>query len=473
MSFNTHQIYHPLIVNSGWTSQSISATTISAGTFYGGSLSATYVGNQNVTDQEFKYVSGTSDNLQKQLTGLTNKDEYLIGFQSNSFLTNQKTISSGDSVIFEYTNNNLIISSNFKNLTVSSTTINLSSQTAITNFNPSNWQVSDNVRSTHIIITGSSSTIISGLVGGTNGRIVVITNNGTGLIILENLSTKCDPQNRFSFNYNNAYFLPKSKTITLIYDNTKLIWSELYPSNENTIFNLYSDYLSSFQYPILFWPSPSTTGGTYYQNFNYPVNGVFSFSSKTNSSSTTSYSVSTLGRMDNPTIFPSVFISKVRINSVFNYTGFTDINTSLFVCNNTTNKSTPQGTNTRNCCYWITPVTSATYTDTTVWYYGFSNATAIKYFYPSTVKLSATTNNWVYFGCHIGTNSMTNTGSPTIFFHSFNGNEYEWDAIIFTNPALLIEANLFGLGSFTNKPSVSPEISIDWFGVIRPINYLL
>ena len=67
MSFDTHRIYDPLIINSGWTSQSISATTISAGTFYGGSLSASFVGNQNVTNQQFLYFSGVTSDVQLQI----------------------------------------------------------------------------------------------------------------------------------------------------------------------------------------------------------------------------------------------------------------------------------------------------------------------------------------------------------------------------------------------------------------------
>jgi hypothetical protein len=101
MSFNTHNIYHPLIVNSGWTSQSVSATTISAGTFYGGSLSATYVGNQNVTNQEFRYVSGLTSNTQTQINNLVNRTERLLTFQSDDFLTNDRVISSGNNINFE------------------------------------------------------------------------------------------------------------------------------------------------------------------------------------------------------------------------------------------------------------------------------------------------------------------------------------------------------------------------------------
>ena len=122
MSFNTHNIYHPLIVNSGWTSQSVSATTISAGTFYGGSLSATYVGNQNVTNQEFRYVSGLTSNTQTQINNLVNRTERLLTFQSDDFLTNDRVISSGNNINFESTNSHLGISASFPSIEVSAIT---------------------------------------------------------------------------------------------------------------------------------------------------------------------------------------------------------------------------------------------------------------------------------------------------------------------------------------------------------------
>jgi hypothetical protein len=466
--YTTHTIRQPLVVSSGWTTTLFSATTISAGTFYGGSLSASFVGNKNVNDQEFKYVSGLTSNAQNQFNGLVDKNEPLITYQTDNFLTNEKSLSAGTNMSSTITSTHFGLSASFPSLEVSAITISIT-QTAITDFNPTNWQVSDNIRSTHIIVTGSGCTIVSGLVGGTNGRIVVITNNSLGLIILENLSSKCQIGNRFKFNIGGAYFLPQKRSVTLIYNISDQIWEEMYPSSNETIFTLFSDYLTTMPYPIPFGTSvPLATfasNGLSYLNNEFNTLGVITFSSGTPTEGTSAWSNSCLGRaftQTGNTFYPSLTISKIRINDVYGYTGFTDKNTSLFICDNSLNNGSATALNARtSCAYWRTPVTSITYTDTTVWYYG-SNTIGYQ---PSSVKLSATTNDWIYFGIYDGGLLTT----PTAFFHSYNGNEYEWDFIGFVNIAANTGGGgFYGVGSYTNKILVSPKISVDWYGVITP-----
>lgn len=473
MSFNTHNIYHPLIVNSGWTSQSISATTISAGTFYGGSLSATYVGNQNVTNQEFIYVSGLTSNTQTQLNNLVNRTEPLLTFQSDNFLTNERIIFSGNNLNFEYNSTHLGISANFPSTEVSSITVSLvSSQTAITDFNPVGWDESSN-KSTYIIITGTTSSIISGLVGGVNGRIVTLTNYSTGLIILENKSTKTSsPNNIFNFNTNGAYFLVRNGTISLIYYES-IGWTNYFPLNVNKDFEIFSDFTNVLDlrvYSSVTPPTPTINGYFTYPPFSgqYTATGSLPKISGSNNSNGILVLNSTSPTNTNQGCYYgsnrgcdsnkySCLITKIKINSTYDYTGFTSELNCIEVSNNATLKQAllTFGLNNQYMS-WTTPITSVTMSNTTNWYLRWNNS-GTKNYYVSSIPLSAST-NWVYFGIYYGD---TNNGS---FFYSYNNNEYSWELILNSNlnPN---NSGLIGLLSRTNSSLISPELYIDWFGI--------
>lgn len=472
MSFDTHKIYHPLIVNSGWTSQSISATTISAGTFYGGSLSATYVGNQNVTNQEFRYVSGLTSNTQTQLNNLVNRTEPLLTFQSDNFLNNERIISSGNNINFESTSTHLGISASFPSIEVGVIGTSLSSsQTAITDFNPVGWD-DPTTKATHIIITGTTSSIISGLAGGINGRVVVITNYSTGLIILENKSTKnINPNNLFNFNTNGAYFLVINRTITLVYYDS-IGWTNFFPQNVNKDFEIFSDFTNVLDlrvYSSLTPPTPTVNGyftyppfsGQYTNSNSLPKisgsndsNGILVLSSTTPTTSQGCYYGSNRGCDSNKY---SCLVTKIKINSTYDYTGFTSQLNCIQVSNNATLKqaSSPIGLDNQYMS-WTTPITSATMSNTTNWYLRW-NSSNTKNYYVSSIPLSAST-NWIYFGIYYGD---TNNGS---FFYSYDNNEYSWELILNStlNPNA---AGLIGLFSRTSTPLMSPSLYIDWFGI--------
>jgi hypothetical protein len=474
MSFNTHNIYHPLIVNSGWTSQSVSATTVSAGTFYGGSLSATYVGNQNVTNQEFRYVSGLTSNTQTQINNLVNRTERLLTFQSDDFLTNDRVISSGNNINFESTNSHLGISASFPSIEVSAiTTVLTSAQSAITNFNPTNWQINNTTVATHIVFSGTESSIISGLVGGSNGKMVILTNYSTGLIILENKSSKTQYSNRFNFSSQGAYFLVRNRTITLIYDQEKG-WTNFFPINQNKDFEIFSDFTNVLDLRVYSSATPPSIGVNGY--FTYPpFSGQYTTS---NAFPTISGSNDSNGILVIPANSPSnvnqgscyganrgcngntysCLITKCKINDFYDYTGYTSENECIQITNNATLKN-GVATEMLGTQYmgWTTPITSATFTNVTNWYLRWNNSST-KVYSVSSVPLSSTTNNWVYFGTYYG------TGSNGSFFYSFNNQEYTWELILKSGLAVNA-AGLIGVISRTNKSSVSPKLFVDWFGI--------
>jgi hypothetical protein len=465
MSFNTHNIYHPLIVNSGWTSQSVSATTISAGTFYGGSLSATYVGNQNVTDQEFKYLSGVTSNIQTQINNLVNRTERLLTFQSDDFLTNDRVISSGNNINFESTNSHLGISASFPSVEVSAITVTLTSvQSAITNFNPTNWESNVNNRSTQIIFTGNQNSIISGLYGGQNGRIAVLTNLSNGLIILEHNSTATTIGNQFYFNSNLAYFLVKNRTISLIYDDL-FGWRNIDDISEDKGFNEFSDF---FVRPNLI-PRFSTWGNL--GPFAIQIsNGTITSTGFSNSEGVTSVSVNNPAT---PLIFPnsvtirpgrnflpysqSCGVAKIRINKE---TGFGIYQNSINLSfksdfkNSNANQYILQDTSPK----WVTPITSATVTNTTNWYCAYYSTNSVANIVPlvSSIPLSYTVNNWIYLGIYV------NTIGQVWFFHSFDGSHYIWD--FYVSSAVGYEKSGLNLSVSTLTPGHEPKLFVDWLG---------
>lgn len=471
MSFNTHQIYHPLIVNSGWTSQSVSATTISAGTFYGGSLSATYVGNQNVTNQEFRYVSGVTSNAQTQLNNLVNRAESLLTFQSDDFLNNERVFSSGYNLIQTSTSNFIGIEASFKSLEFSSTSVSFDvTQTAITNWSPINFN--GDIKSTLIIISGTGSSIISGLSGGSDGRIVIIQNNSSGLIILENDSSKSLLNNKFKFSSEKTHFLVRGKNITLIYKEN-FGWTNFFNQDLNKNYYLFNDMFSissntgtqTAEYGLFKPFAIQKTSGyaTFGQSTNFSPSentfGVLSLSSATPDN--VLYPACMIGPsrglgLSNYT----VTVSKIKINSFFDYTGLTAINSAIWFSNQS-NYTTGVGSgaalthgNSSNGSFWVTPITSSTNTNTTNWYLRYGTPPSPTYLV-SSVPLSSSTQSWIYFGIY---RESTN---KIAYFYSYNGNDFFWERFI-SSSNIAGNGGFFSLGCQTQKASVNPEILCDW-----------
>lgn len=469
MSFNTHQIYHPLIVNSGWTSQSVSATTISAGTFYGGSLSATYVGNQNVTNQEFIYLSGTTGYVQTQINNLVNRTERLLTFQSDDFLNNDRVISSGTNINFESTSTHLGISASFPSIEVGTIGVSLtSSQTAITDFNPVGWDDST-TKATHIIITGNSYSIISGLVGGVNGRIAIISNFGSGLVILENDSSATTVGNQFKFSSNFPYFLhSKNTTITLIY-NSQNGWTN-YFEIINKGFKKFDDFTNivrqtyiagggEYYYDTIF-------GGNLYNNsalLNTGTTGFGEFKIYTVTAATsTTVRAAQMGaqrRQDSESVACSVTKLKISKSNGFNVINNScSFSTFADLRNNTASPSIGGGTNnlTGFNPAWITPITSVTQSNVTNWY--TKNHPS---YTPTNIPLSDSVNDWVYFGIFVN-EELNSPDKGLSFFYSYDNKNYKWSSIEILNTKS--GENSICANCATNDNTHLPFLLVDWFG---------
>lgn len=480
MSFDTHRIYDPLIINSGWTSQSISATTISAGTFYGGSLSAVYVGNQNVTNQEFIYLSGTTGYVQTQLNNLVNITEPLLTFQNSDVLSNERIFTATTNLNFSV-NDSVNISLNYPLIDFSSITVSLlSTQTAITNFNPSQWQENDNVRSTHIFFNSYVNSIISGLVGGTDGRIVILTNNTVSLIILEHLSSKCLINNQFKFANEKPIFLTNNRSITLIYNKSINKWVEMYPQSDEMYYDVYEEFLNppsgivggsreffnQSQIPYYSTWAGGVVGNNLGEIFSTGytgTDGVAVFKPKTSNSATTSHTVMTASRAGGSSNgISNLSVFKVKFNINFDYSAFTQTTTFIYVGSAGVNNTTTTSTASRSSLCWRTPYSPY---DKNKLIYGIAGSTT---FYESPLFISALTENFHILGTYFPQAPQGVPESPGAFFYSSNGNDFNWgqtDSIPTTwNPS---QNTLSSVAVATNNVNASPELHIDWLGVIK------
>jgi hypothetical protein len=264
MSSNNGAIsYQSIYVNSGITANVISATTISANTFFGGSLSASFIGDGDVNDQEFKYISGITSDTQTQINEKvdrrTNFLTYTFSQQLN--LPFSKKLEAQNIELNE-TENEIEVSLPFNQTLFRQWPISVSTpttSTAITNFNLSTL-FNDSNRAVQIIIEQGNA-VISGISGGTDGNILMITNTGGGLIILENESTKCTPNDsiKFKFSFGESFFLTYRKTVFLIYNSSEQCWKNINFGISSSQYDYVNDFNVSFDFSSSSFVSPNSS----------------------------------------------------------------------------------------------------------------------------------------------------------------------------------------------------------------------
>lgn len=406
--------YQSIYVNSGITASVISATTISANTFYGGSLSASFIGNKTVNDQEFKYISGITSNTQTQLNTKRFFNEPFIVSGTPSGLSTAKTLI-GDGIILNDNGSTIELNAVIKNLVLNTITVSSGISAAELNFNPTGWNTSPLLSSSFIVITQeNTASIISGLSGGTPGRICVLRNGSAkSLFVLEHDSDKTNVQNRFLFSDGEAYFLLPKQNITLIYNGLG-VWTNLYTILKKNKYRNYTDFGNFKTGSIGEQFGAGNLAGKY-------TSGISDFGGFALSGKNTSYLDSTDTIVFNysgtyPTIRPFRFdypsdcgliIGKIALNTDI---GWNDNTRFVFGTGNvdtakrggfataTFTSFTPMA--------WITPPTGAL--DNTVWWIRLGSTIPI-FTGPTSLKLSATTNNWVYL-----TNYCSGTQTPFV-----------------------------------------------------------
>jgi hypothetical protein len=92
------------------------------------------------------------------------------------------------------------------------------------NYSPTGWNDADPGKATTINLSSSNSVKITGLAGGSDGRMVIMKNvSPDRLIILEDSSSLSTAGNRFNFR-NNPIFLTPSSTVQMMYDGFSSTW---------------------------------------------------------------------------------------------------------------------------------------------------------------------------------------------------------------------------------------------------------
>jgi hypothetical protein len=248
-----YNIYGDLNVQYSSTSVSLSSTTISGGTFYG-TIDAKYIGSGNtpnwVTNQEFTYLSGLTGYAQTQINSKISKETPLLLYSGNNLSNNTRLISGGTNILTSSSSTYYTISAKIGSLEVGVVSLTTSGSS---NYTLNNLNITGFESASHIKINPTKVIKITGLSGGTSGKMITITNVGQYLIILENLSTGSTSSNRFSLNNGEGWYLLPNNSISLIYDTSQSYWINIY--------NTYRRGLSFFEdfYGLTTSFTPATT----------------------------------------------------------------------------------------------------------------------------------------------------------------------------------------------------------------------
>lgn len=115
--------------------------------------------------------------------------------------------------------------------------------------NPTNWNGTEPNQATQILISPTASVRITGLAGGSEGRIAILTNATSGtageLIIIEDENASSTAANRFSFGDSSARFLTPGSSITLVYDSTASRWRHMVGTSFDARFDDWQEFFGT------------------------------------------------------------------------------------------------------------------------------------------------------------------------------------------------------------------------------------
>jgi hypothetical protein len=241
-----YNINNNLVVSGSSRSLSVSATTITGMTLTG-QIDAKYIGTGQtinsipnlVTNQEFEYLSGLTGYAQTQINNKVPITAPLLVYSASPLITNALVVSAGTNIVVTSSQTNYSISARIGSLEVGSILVITGGNEnyAVNNFNPNGWDGTYPNRATNINILPTNVIKITGLAGGTTGRIATLSNVGSYPIIFELNSTGSTITNTFNF----TYFLNPKSSLTLIYNNITQKWTTIQPNNTNG-FKIYDKF---------------------------------------------------------------------------------------------------------------------------------------------------------------------------------------------------------------------------------------
>jgi hypothetical protein len=170
---------------------------------------------------------------------------------SGSSSTTLATISSGSRNVFTFTTSSLLVTgsivANIETDALHYGRIVVTPSTNQNDYAPTGWNDADPAKATTLNINAGASIKITGLAGGTAGRLAVLKNSSTDrLIILEDSSSASTATNRFDLR--NPIFLLPNGSATLLYDGVDNVWQPLGTSGGigfDAFFDTYDDFIGA------------------------------------------------------------------------------------------------------------------------------------------------------------------------------------------------------------------------------------
>jgi hypothetical protein len=323
--------YGNLFVNLTANTSVFTANTVTGG-FLMGNINSSFIGTGTsissqsnlVTNDEFIRLSGLTGYVQTQINNKSlNSSPYLTISSTPTGLTDSKIISAGTNIKFTTTISNVTAQQWIGALEFGSIKISTSgdSNYSINDLSPTGWNDSYPNRALQIKIEPLCVLKLTGLVGGTDGRMTTITNVGNFLIIIENLSSNSNSDNTFLLSNKTSYFLNKNSSINFLYNNNIKKWVQnlSHPSNE---FLIYDDYTKNYSSDVRL----GLLSGTSLPTSTYSTM-VFSGGNQVGTTSIPGFR----SNLDNPT--GAIELYKTFLNSSANSTSSIGIGPYRFISN--------------------------------------------------------------------------------------------------------------------------------------------
>ena len=208
-------------------SQFTSASTINSNNFYG-FFDAKYIGTGNtpnwVTNQELTFLTGLTSDTQTQILTKASKNNVYLTYEDNQTDINYRFLTSGYNTTVSSDTNYYYANIELSSLEVGviydypSGDINYT----INNYSPTGWNDGYPNNATEIRMSPTNTVILTGIAGGTDGRVCVLRNLSQNLIILANTALS-NSVNQFTFP-NLYYFLRPKMSVTFIYITEKWVF---------------------------------------------------------------------------------------------------------------------------------------------------------------------------------------------------------------------------------------------------------
>jgi hypothetical protein len=258
-----NKIYNNFSVELSSTTTNSILTLTSTGGTYNGRLNASYIGTNTslINNIHFNYLTGLTDYIQVQLNNKLTTQPSILNFTSNLNTGNNKILTGYSNVDSSSSVTNFTLTRVIRELKFNQIYLETGgdSNFSVSDLNPTNWNNLYPNRGYSLLIKPLNVIKINGVVGGSNGRVINISNVGVYPIIFENLNSNSQSENQFSFQNFKVFILEPNESITLSYDSIISKWT-----NDSLSIDYGFDFIDDFESNLIsstgLWPSSSFGG---------------------------------------------------------------------------------------------------------------------------------------------------------------------------------------------------------------------